>query len=506
MADDKPLKAVHLSIAYDAATSGAEKYAPLEPADKVTLDNIATDLRPIEFSHDALGNHISASFGGDWKAIDGAGPWMRWDGQRFVEDRLQAAYNCGRQCLRIVAVNCDNIKIARQISSRTDLHAALKNAAAMPRHAVGRHEFDANDWLLNTAGGVVDLRTGRIQPHDRDLLMTRMTPAAPEGDCPTFYSFLREATGGDADTVAYLHRALGYALTGSVEEHALFFLYGPGGTGKSVLLNALREALGDYAVHAPMDVFTVATGERHSTDLAMLEGARLVTASETEEGRRWDEAKLKSITGGDPITARRMRQDNVTFLPKFKLVIAGNYRPTMRSADDAMKRRMNIIPMMIKPPVVDHNLSEKLRAERGGILKWMIEGCLEWQQRRLGAPAVVLQATSEYFDQENVIGRWIADRCVREKATTTNTQVLYRDFKNWASGAGEFVVAENRFSQRLAAMGFTKKLHPATRRAGFAGLALVAGDQTELAMGDGSGVSAPAAPDWRTDPAEDFER
>jgi putative DNA primase/helicase len=503
MADETPRKAIRLVV--NQALDGAQTLPPAKPVEYGSGGGSDADLRPVEFSHDALGANISHAFGDDWKAIDGAGPWLRWDGSRYVEDTRKVAYNFGREILRSVATSCKNEKIARQVSSRSDLHAALANAAAAPLHAVGRDQLDANDWLLNTPGGVVDLRTGRARAHDRALLMTRITPAAPEGDCPTFYSFLRAATGGDSEAIGFLHRALGYALTGSVEEHALFFLYGPGGTGKSVLLNAVREAMGGYAAHAPMDTFTVATGERHSTDLAMLEGARLVTASETEEGRRWDEAKLKSITGGDPITARRMRQDNFTFLPKFKLMIAGNYRPAMRSADDAMRRRLNIIPMLHKPSVADRHLPEKLRAELGGILKWMIEGALQWQQRRLAAPVVVREATDEYFEAENVIGRWIADRCARSADAVTDTRVLYRDFKSWATGAGEFVVTEKRFSQRVASMGFAKKLHPATRRAGFAGLALIAGDQGEMPM-------APAAPaareevDWRSDPAEDFPR
>ena len=166
---------------------------------------------------------------------------------------------------------------------------------------------------------------------------------------------------------AYLRRIAGYCLTGSVSEHALFFLHGPGGNGKGVLVNTITDISGNYATVASMDTFTASQTDRHPTDMAMLRGARLVTAQETEEGRCWAESKIKSLTGGDPVTARFMRQDFFTYQPTFKLVIVGNHRPGIRNVDDAMRRRLHLIPFTYKPPRPDKDLPERLKAERPGI-------------------------------------------------------------------------------------------------------------------------------------------
>lgn len=287
--------------------------------------------------------------------------------------------------------------------------------------------------------------------------MTRMAAAAPEGDAPRFREFLHEATGGDHELQRYLQRIAGYCLTGSTTEHALFFLFGPGGTGKSVLINVLAELVGDYAATASMDFFTVATGERHPADLASLNAARLVTATETEEGRRWNEAKVKAITGGDRITAHFMRRDPFTFTPMFKLLMCGNFRPAMRSADDAMRRRLHLTPFNHKPTTPDHGLLEKLRHEFGGIMQWAVEGCLEWQRIGLASPRVVVEATAEYFEIENVLGRWIDERCHRGKDQCGTTKALFFDFAEWAKAAGEYAGTERRFYQRLLQLGFERE-------------------------------------------------
>jgi putative DNA primase/helicase len=257
----------------------------------------------------------------------------------------------------------------------------------------------------------------------------------------------------------------------------VFFLFdnGLGGTGKSTFVNVMFELLGDYATTAPMDVFTVATGERHPVELAMLHGARLVTASETEEGRRWDEAKLKQITGGDPITARFMRGNFFTFRPTFKLLLAGNHRPRMRSADLALRRRFHMVPFLTRPAKPDPKLGEKLRAEYPGILSWAIAGELDRRRIGLSPPPSVVAATDEYFEAENVLSRWLDERCSRGQGISTQTGDLYRDYKSWAATAGEFVWSERVFSQKLAQQpGLEKSFHPVTRRSEFRGLSLLA--------------------------------
>ena len=213
--------------------------------------------------------------------------------------------------------------------------------------------------------------------------MTKSTAVAPDPacPCPLWHDFLAKVTAGDDELQAYLHRMIGYCLTGSIREHALFFAFGTGGNGKGVMINTITGILAAYAAVASMDTFTASPGDRHPADLAMLRDARLVTAQETEEGRRWAESRIKALTGGDPITARFMRQDFFTFEPVFKLLIAGNHRPGLRGVDEAIRRRMNLLPFTVTISAGDRDpeLPEKLRKEWTGILAWAIKGCLEWQ-------------------------------------------------------------------------------------------------------------------------------
>ncbi|MGD7248220.1 phage/plasmid primase, P4 family, partial [Ralstonia pseudosolanacearum] len=221
-----------------------------------------------------------------------------------------------------------------------------KIARSDPKHAATADEWDADVWALNTPGGVVDLRTGQLRPHRREDRMTKVTTATPRGrngeGCPAWLAFISDITGGNTDLAAYLQRVVGYCLTGVTSEHALFFLYGTGANGKSVFVNVLATILGDYAANAPMDTFMEARGDRHPTELAGLRGSRLVSSIETEQGRRWNESKVKAITGGDKVSARFMRQDFFDYLPQFKLLIAGNHKPAIRNVDEAMKRRLHL--------------------------------------------------------------------------------------------------------------------------------------------------------------------
>jgi len=239
----------------------------------------------------------------------------------------------------------------------------------------------------------------------------------------------------------------------------MFFLYGSGANGKSVFLNTVAGILGDYARPAPIETFTASHTDRHPTELAMLRGARMVTATETEEGRRWAEAKIKAMTGGDRISARFMRQDYFEYDPQFKLIVAGNHKP-------------NLIPFTVTIPEDerDETLSEALKAEWPGILEWALEGCLEWQERGLAPPESVTEATAEYFDAQDTLSQWIEERCITMPNCEAKASALYADWKDWAEGAGEFVGSQRRFSQGLEDRGFRRQRRMDARM--FAGIAL----------------------------------
>ncbi len=267
---------------------------------------------------------------------------------------------------------------------------------------------------------------------------------------------------------------VGYALTGSTQEHALFFLHGTGANGKGVFLSTIAGVLRDYAATAPMETFIASNSDRHPTDLAGLRGTRLVTAQETEEGRRWAESKIKALTGGDRIAARFMRQDFFEFTPQFKLIIAGNHKPGLRGVDEAMRRRMNLVPFIvtIPPEERDEKLAEKLRVEWPGILRWMVDACLEWAGEGLAQPEAVRKATDDYLRAEDAITEWMVERCTTKPNDTATSTALFQSWMRWADRSGEFIGSQKRFSQALEDRGFSKSRR-SDGKVMFAGIALL---------------------------------
>jgi putative DNA primase/helicase len=297
-----------------------------------------------------------------------------------------------------------------------------------------------------------------MRPHRPEDYMTKSTKVSPSGSCPRFLKFLNEVTNNDAKLIAYLRRKDGYMLTGVTTEHAVFFTYGDGRNGKTVYRNTIGHVMGDYAIVAPISTFIVTGYEQHPTDLAMLRGARLVRCSEVAKGQRWAEEKIKQMSGGDPITARFMRQDFFTFLPQFKLDFIGNVKPSLRTIDEAAKARFQMIPftVFIEPEKRDHNLEERLQEEGPGILQWMIEGCLEWQREGLKPPPCVVAATNEYLQQQDATEAWLEECCLRGAKEASTIARLMFSWTQWAEAAGEFVGRRGDLVERLKTKGFEK--------------------------------------------------
>jgi putative DNA primase/helicase len=363
-------------------------------------------------------------------------------------------------------------RAAIRLASKATSAAVERLAEADRRHAATTSQWDADPWLLNTPTGTVDLRTGEIHQHRRDEYITKITVAGPGGDCSRWLQFLDRITGGDRELQSFLQRMIGYALTGSTREHALFFLYGPGSNGKSVFLSTISGLLADYAKTAPASSFTASTTEQHPTDLAGLRGARLVTAIETEDGAGWAESKIKSVTGGDKIAVRFMRGNFFEFQPEFKLFIAGNHKPGLRSVDEAIRRRLHFIPFTVTIPEHDRDrsLGEKLRLEYPGILTWAIQGCLAWQRDGLKPPIAVCNATADYLASEDTIGRWLEECCAIDQGGWTSAGTLFTTYQAWCKKTGEREGSMKRFTQQLETRGFERAR---TRHAkGFNGITL----------------------------------
>jgi len=349
--------------------------------------------------------------------------------------------------------------------------------------AVTSEQWDADPWMMNTPGGIVDLRTGDLRPTKPDDYCTKSAAVAPDFkmDCPIWTKFLADITAGDEGLQSFLQRMAGYCLTGDTSEHVLFFLYGTGANGKSVFVKTLQDISNDYAVTAPMDTFTQSNSDRHPTELAMLRGARTVAAQETDQGRKWAEARIKRLTGGDPVRARFMHQDFFEYVPQFKLVIVGNHKPRLENIDEAMRRRLHLVPFTVTIPEAkrDAELPERLKDEWPAILAWAITGCVDWQLVGLCAPSAVTDATRAYFEDQDPLSDWLEERCIHDPDAATAGAVLYADYCNFTPLSQQEREQRNRFSERLESHGFRSKKAAKGVRV-FVGIRLKPLPETEL--------------------------
>lgn len=407
------------------------------------------------FADDTLALQFSALYEHDLRFVAGWGRWMRWNGHKWAQDTTLHVYDQVRLLCRTAAADATSATTKKAVASGKTIASVEKLARTDRRHALTVTDWDTDQWLLNTPRGIVDLRNGAFSPHDRKRHMTKCTAVPPHGECPLWRQFLKDVTNNNVELQAYIQRVLGYALTGSIREHALFFAYGTGANGKGTLLNTVTAILGDYAIVANAETFTATNSSRHLTELARLQGARFVVAQETEEGKHLAEARIKAITGGDPITANFMRQDHFTFNPQFKLFIAGNHKPALANVDQAIRRRFNMIPFDVQIEVEkrDPDLADKLKAEWPGILQWMIDGCLDWQEHRLMPPAAVLDATEQYFEAEDTFAAWMDEICVVDRNASASAAELYRSWQGWAKSSGEEAGSKKSFNATMEGRG-----------------------------------------------------
>jgi len=432
----------------------------------MTTDNVINiidaskevEARPPEFSDDALALRFAERHRDDLRYVAAWKQWMAWTGSGtyWRRDTTLSAYDLARKVCREAAVGCKKTNVARAVASDKTVHAVINLARADRRIAATVEQWDADPWMLNTPGGVVDLRTGESRPARPDDYMTKITAVAPDRARlhPVWDVFLAKIMPDEL--ARYLRRAFGYALTGSTREQVLFFLYGLGANGKTKFIKAVTGAMGDYHVTAPIETFMATKNPQHPTELARLQGARLVTAVETEQGRRWAQSRINMVTGGDKIAARFMRQDFFEYVPQFKLTIYGNYKPVLRSINEAVRRRMNLVPFAVTIPKVeqDLDLGEKLKAEWPGILSWLIDGCIEWQRDGLRPPEVVTEATKRYLMAEDVIEAWLEERCQRDPNYSCDRIKLFASWRAWSQQAEEETGSAKQFYGVLEERGF----------------------------------------------------
>lgn len=417
---------------------------------------------PASMSEDALADHFATQHAPSWRYVKAWSAWFEWRSDGWYRDDTalidRLAVQLTRQALYWPeAASLTTPDSRRRLNSKRTAGNLRDIAGTDRRIAATVDQWDQHPMLLGVPGGVVDLETGKLLEPDPMLYITKRTSVAPEdGDCPQWLALLRRATQGDESLLAYLQRLCGYVLTGETREEVFGFVYGPGQTGKSTAIRVLSEIMGDYHRKASMDTFMESKHERHAEELAVLVGARLVTGVETEEGKRWNESRIKALTGRDRIRARFMRENSFEFDPQFKIIVAGNHAPHLRNVDDAIRRRLHIIPFTQPIPMEerDDKLAEKLRAEYPQILAWMIRGCLDWQAYGLGRPEQIARAVDTYLEAEDILGTWIEECTTRGNGAKCQTTGAYRAFKSWAEQQGEYAPSQKRFVQALKERGF----------------------------------------------------
>lgn len=391
--------------------------------------------------------------------------WLVWRTHRWATDNdgeiERLALATVRERLRIAADIDDSDKRGKAAKwalgseNRGRLRALVDIARSIRPISDPGESWDSDPWLLGCTNGVVDLRTGELRPGKPGDLLTMSTGIEynPQAKAERFLQFLGEVFNNDSELVEFVQRAAGYCLTGDIREHVLFLCWGRGTNGKSTLLNALRAALGEYATNTPFSTFELNQSSQ-TNDIAALYGLRFVTASETSESRRLNEARVKAITGGDPVTARFLFGEYFTYQPTYKVWLAMNHKPIITGVDEGIWRRIRLVPFTVSfKGREDKTLAQTLAAEKQGILAWAVQGALKWQAGGLTDPRAVMAATEEYRQESDILAHFLADCTIEKDGASVRGGDLYNAYKTWCKDNGEKELSGTTFGRRMKERG-----------------------------------------------------
>lgn len=428
-----------------------------------------------------------------------AGQWFHWDGTCWKADESGDITRRAKETVRLIyraavpkneekeeKIRCEKLREhAHKSESASRIAAMIGLARSEPGIPISLDAFNTNPWVLNCPNGTIDLQTGKLRPHSKRDLLTQLCPVPydPGARCPLWEHFLESIfpvtpdaaeVAGDQEKIACFRRLAGYTLTGSVQEAIVTVLYGNGGNGKSVVCNLFREMLGkDYAIRAPEGFLNEHIGDRHPAELANLRGKRFVDTSETNERARFNEARVKNLTGGESIRARDYYEKFSEFKPTHKLWFQSNHLPKVSGTDGGIWRRLVLwhLPVNFWDPSrpatpgevrlerlkQDKNLEKKLIVELPGILAWAVRGCLEWQRDGLAIPESLRAKTAEYREEEDTIGAFITDLCLLSSTVRIRASTLYSAYVKWMEGSKENPKPFKLFWRYLEQRGISKK-------------------------------------------------
>jgi putative DNA primase/helicase len=476
-----------INMAILSTPSTIADYEPPEqerPYEIYISDDAATDIEDTEeiidkapsFHLTELGNaeRIVYYHGKDLKYCNEL-EWLIWTGKQWQEDskrKIEALTAKTLRGLYTEAKDEEDKYRSKQLydwAKKCEKRAIRINSIldARPMVSVRKKDFDAHNFLFNCDNGVIDLKSGELSPHDRDLLLTKISPIPYEKNakCPNWQSFLESIFltpegKPDHELILFLQKAIGYSLTGVTKEQIMFFLFGNGRNGKSTFINVIQDMLGDYGRQTNSDTFLKKKNDSGiNNDVARLDGARFVSAVESEEGQQLSEALVKQITGGEKMSARFLRQEYFEFTPEFKVFFTTNHKPIIKGSDEGIWRRIKLVPFTVTIPKnkIDYDLPDKLKKEMPGILRWAVEGCLMWQKDGLGESAAVKAATDDYRDDMDILGPFIDENCTIHPASKIEAKTLYENYTKWCFQNSEMELKNRAFYRQLEVRGFKKE-------------------------------------------------
>ena len=423
------------------------------------------DMALTDFSERDLAKIFVKKYGSDWKWIDTWGVWMEYNNGRWIENKRRG-FSSAVQNFMDGIPHWPSFSRAPEAVRKA---VATRKVEANVREKCKDNEkmndvkeiFDADDYIVGTPEGVIDLRTVKFRPAEKTDYVTKRTSVSPKaGPMPVWQKHLDFVCKGDKELMNYLHKLFGMLLCGDRSEQCFTFFYGGGGNGKGAMLRQIVGILGDYAVEANASTFMEQRNAAHLTEVAHLEGARLAYVDETPQGVTLNEERVQKLTGGSKMAARKMGKDMYEFQPKCYIIMVGNFKPRLKTAGASMKRRTHLFPCLnsIQPGKEDHSIEDAMKAEWPAILHWMLEGFKLWKAEGLkkSIPAAIARATDDYMDAEDTVGEWIDSSADRSDAgAKTNRVLLYKAYKEWSEKQGyDHCIGPKTFYESMETKGF----------------------------------------------------
>ena len=441
-------------------------------------------LVPGMFNDEGNAQRLLAAYGHGMRHVHAMKKWLIWDQRRWLVDEAGEARELARDTMvrflnQAVKERDDAArKFANSSIDEKRITTCLANA--QDKHKARPAELDTDPYLLNFLNGTLDLRTGELRPHRPEDLITKLVHFNynPKAQCSTFLKFLEEIMGGGPDVsegemdradrmITWLQKAFGYSMTGVTNEKVVFIAHGVGNNGKSTLISLFRALLDEYSVLLKIDSLMTRSQEDNNSqaDLADLRGARFCMTSETEEGQRLAEGKLKRITQGmGKIKATRKYENPIEFPETHKLWMDGNHRPNVRGSDQAIWNRLRLIPFEVVVQEIDEHLPQKLMAEAEGILAWAVRGGIRWYQERLGKPPELEAAAADWRSNMDPLKDWVEEKCeidVKDKTRYISIPNLRQSYEDWAEASGEkYLLDRKKYIERLEQMGLKQGHDP----------------------------------------------